>query len=440
MLLIKNIRLIDPKSKTDSIKDILIEDDKIAEIAEEIELQGLDEDTLLIDGSELCAAPGLVDVHVHFRDPGFEYKEDVLTGANAAKAGGYTSVVCMANTKPAADNMETIRYVEEKGKLTGIHVYQAGAITKGLKGQELTDIEGMNREGVAGFTDDGIPIMDEKLVETAMELSARLNVPLSFHEEDPAYITNNGVNAGEASVHYGIGGSDRKAEISLIERDLKLALKTNAIINVQHISSMEGVKLVREAVKAQKEEQTKNQAGEVKRRIHAEACPHHFTLTEQACIEKGTLAKMNPPLRTEADRKAILEGLKDGTIDIIATDHAPHSVEEKSKPITEAPSGIIGLETALGLGITQLVKTGVLSLSELLEKMTINPASLYGLDAGYVAEGSAADLVIFDPNQEWTVPESFSSKAVNTPFVGEKLYGRVIATICSGSIVYHSHG
>ncbi len=435
MLLIKNIRLMDPKSGRDEDTDILIDDDRVVLIAkgigseitdEEDERAALDKDTLLIDGEGFIAAPGLVDVHVHFRDPGLTYKEDVITGAEAAKAGGYTSVICMANTKPVADTAEIVKYVMDKGNDTGIHVYQAGAITLGLKGQELTDMEELMKAGAPGFTDDGIPILDEKIVREAMEKAAVLNVPLSFHEEDPAYIACNGVNHGKASEHYGTEGSDRKAEITLIERDLEIALETKARVNVQHISTKEGVELVRQAVK--------KEAGD--RRIHAEACPHHFSLTEEAVIEHGTLARVNPPLRTEEDRQAVIAGLMDGTIDLIATDHAPHATEEKAKPMSEAPSGMIGLETALALGITNLVEGAGMSLMDMLEKMTINPAMLYNLDCGYVAEGGPADLVIFDPDEVWTVTDEFKSKSKNSPFVGMELKGRVKAVICGGQIVY----
>lgn len=432
MLLIKNIRLIDPQSQMDTITDILINDEKIEKISENITVEYLednydmDDEIAMIDGEGLVAAPGLVDVHVHFRDPGFTHKEDIETGASSAKAGGFTSVVCMANTKPVADNIEVVKYVQGKGASTGIHIYQAASITEGLKGENLTDFTGLNNEGVLGFTDDGIPIMNEEIVKRALELSKEHNVPLSFHEENPELIENNGVNHGEASEHYGIGGSDRSAEISLIERDLKLALMTGGTINVQHISSKEGVQLVRDA----------KASSENNGNIHAEATPHHFTLTEKAVIEHGTNAKMNPPLRTEEDRMAIIQGLKDNTIDIIATDHAPHSKEEKDQDITKAPSGIIGLETSLSLGITNLVKPGHLSLVELIEKMSLNPARLYHMDAGYIKEGGPSDLVIFDPDELWTVPEVFESKATNTPFIGQELTGKVKATICGGQIVY----
>lgn len=277
-------------------------------------------------------------------------------------------------------------------------------------------------EGAVGFTDDGVPLMDEELVRRAMEISAKLDMPISFHEEDATLIANNGVNRGKASVYYGIGGSPREAEISLIERDLQLAVETGACINVQHISSKEGVELVRAA-----KQKSSN--------IHAEATPHHFTLTEEAVIQYGTMAKMNPPLREEADRQAIIAGLVDGTIDIIATDHAPHTAEEKAKAITEAPSGIIGLETALPLGITELVDKGYMNMKQLLRLMSTNPAKMYHLDAGYLKEGGPADVILIDTAAKVTV-EKFASKASNSPFIGWELTGQVKATVCGGRLAY----
>lgn len=332
-------------------------------------------------------------------------------------------MVCMANTKPPVDNVETLRYVIEEGKKAPIHVLAAACISVGMKGKELTDMEALKAAGAVGFTDDGIPLMDGSLVKKAMEEAARLDVPLSFHEEDPEFIVNNGVNAGEAAAKLGITGSPALAEDSLVARDCMIALHTKASVNIQHMSSKNAVKMIK-------------LAKELGADVVAEVTPHHFTLTEQAVLEHGTLAKMNPPLRTEADRQAILEGIQDGTIDIIATDHAPHSEEEKAKTLTQAPSGIIGLETALALGITELVKKGYITTLQLMEKMSLNPAKLYHLDRGYIRAGAAADLVIFDENEEWTVPETFASKSSNTPFVGRTLQGKVKYTICDGRIVY----
>lgn len=425
MIFIEKIRLIDYKNQRDEQVDLIIKNGKVAKIGKNLWdslLEDEQENFERIKGEGFCVTPGLVDVHVHFRDPGFTQKEDILTGAKAAAAGGFTTVVLMANTKPVVDNIETLNYILEKGKKTDIHIETCATVTKGMRGTKLTDMEELLKAGACGFTDDGVPILDEKIVTEAMEKVKILGKPISFHEENPKYIQNNGVNKGKASDYFGIGGSSREAEIQMVKRDLEIALKTGAIINVQHISSKEAVELVRQA----------------KRKgcnIHAEATPHHIALTEEAVIEYGTLAKMNPPLREENDRKAIVEGLKDGTIDLIATDHAPHTKEEKGKKLTEAPSGIIGLETAFAIGITKLVKTGELTLMDLVEKMSYNPAKMYGLCAGFLEEDGPADLIIFDENETWTV-EKFASKSWNSPFLGMTLQGKIKYTICDGKIVY----
>ncbi len=407
MILIKNGYLIDPKNKQEGKKDILIGNGKILRIQEEMENVKTDavngqgrEELQIIDADGLFIAPGLVDVHVHFRDPGFTYKEDIETGAKAAAKGGFTTVVLMANTKPAVDQADTLQYILGKGKKTGIHVESCVTVTKGMQGKELTDMSELKKAGAAGVTDDGIPLLEEGLARKAMESAAK----------------------ADGTLEECCGNTDRQAEICMIERDLKIALETGAVINIQHISTKEGVELVRQA---------KKKGGN----IHAEATPHHFTLNEDAVIEYGTLAKMNPPLREEADRIAILEGLKDGTIDLIATDHAPHSEEEKKKKITEAPSGIIGLETALSLGIESLVNTGYLSMMELMEKMSYNPAKLYGLQGGTIEEGAAADLIVFNKEETW-VADHFVSKSANSPFLGKTMTGQVCYTICNGKIVY----
>lgn len=442
MLYLKNGYLIDPASETEGYRDILIENGKIARIMPQGTLTADQNAAGALSAKQECCdrdaadrqetvqtidlqgqyvIPGLVDVHVHFRDPGFTYKEDIHTGAAAAARGGFTSVVLMANTKPPVDNAETLSYVLKKGSETPIHVYTCANVTKGMKGRDLTEMESLGELGAAGFTDDGIPLLDEDLLREALRRAAKLHRPVSLHEEDPALIRNNGIHAGAAAEHFGIGGSPREAEISMVERDLKIAVTEEADLSIQHISTKEAVELVR-------------QAKQKSSHIYAEATPHHFTLTQDAAIRHGTLAKMNPPLREEEDRLAIIEGLKDGTIDMIATDHAPHSTEEKAKPLTEAPSGIIGLETALSLGIRELVNKGYLTLSELVKKMSYAPAQLYHLDAGYIAEGGPADLVVLDVRKEWVV-EHFASKSVNSPFIGEKLPGVISYTICGGEIV-----
>ena len=443
MLIIKNGKVTDPVADRVYPADLYIENDTMVKIVDhdkeraeqdgknpavepESGLAGMDNIKNLaaevFDAEGMLIAPGLADTHVHFRDPGFTYKEDILSGAEAARKGGYTQIVLMANTKPCVDQVETLQYVLDKGDQTGIHIHSCANVTKGMAGQELVPMEQLSEAGAVGFTDDGVPILSENMVRKAMEQAALCRKPISFHEEDPKYIQNNGIHAGKAAAYYGIGGSKREAEITMIERDIRLALETGATVVIQHISTKEGVELVRQGKAAGAD-------------VHAEATPHHFTLTEEAAIEKGTLAKMNPPPREEVDRQAIIEGLADGTIDLIATDHAPHSKEEKEKPLTEAPSGIIGLETALSLGIRELVQTGKLTYPQLVQRMSTAPCTLYGLRGGTLREGDPADLVIFDPEEIWKV-QQFASKSANSPFIGEELPGVVHATICGGKFVY----
>lgn len=424
MLLILNGRVIDPKSSIDKIMDLVVDQGKIKDMGTDLKDRYLSERPDVIDASGMVVAPGLIDVHVHFRDPGFTYKEDIQTGARAAAKGGFTTVVCMANTKPPVDNVETLEYIINEGKKTGIHVLTAANITVGMKGETLTDMELLKAHGAAGFTDDGIPLKNAALVKKAMEEAVRLDVPLSFHEEDPSLIENNGINRGAVSEKLGIGGSPAAAEDVLVARDCMLALHTGAVIDIQHISSGYSVRMV-------------ELAKQLGAHVAAEVTPHHFSLDETAILKHGTLAKMNPPLRTAEDREEILRGLREGIIDVIATDHAPHSSEEKDRPLTQAPSGIIGLETSLALGMTNLVRTGQLSLLQLVEKMTLNPAALYHLEGtkGWLGKGADADLVIFDPEEKWTVGK-FESKSSNSPFIGESLYGKVKYTICDGRIVY----
>lgn len=417
-MIIKHGLVMDPVSGLSEHMDILVKDGKIVKIAPEI----TDNTEEILEARGLIVGPGLLDTHVHFRDPGFTYKEDIHTGALASAKGGFTTVICMANTSPTVDNVDTLKDNLERGAKEDIRIFQAAAISYSLKGQEEVDMTALKDAGACGFTDDGIPLLNAEFCYKAMESAKALNVPISLHEEDPAFIRNNGINHGKVSEELGIYGSPSIAEESLVARDCLLALRSGADVVIQHISSGVSVELVR----------TYKKLGA---HLHAEATPHHFSLTEEAVLEHGTLAKMNPPLRTEKNRQQIIAGLADGTIDLIATDHAPHSAEEKAKPITEAPSGIIGLETSLALGITNLVKPGHLTMLQLLEKMTVNPAKLYHLPYGTIQEGAAADFVLFDPDETW-IPTEYASKSSNSPFTGKELTGKVKYTICGGKIVY----
>lgn len=418
-MIIKNGLLVNPDTNTSCKADIRIRNGIIDEIDSEIPAASSEE---FLDAQGLTIAPGLIDTHVHFRDPGFPHKETLHTGSLAAARGGFTSVICMANTSPAVDSVPILRDILERVENEDIRIFQTGTVSHGLKGKVLTDMTALKEAGACGFTDDGIPITDASFCYQAMQEAAALGVPISLHEEDPAFIRNNGINHGEVSARMGLYGSPAIAEESLVARDCMLALRTGAHVVIQHISSKYSVELVRTF---------KNLGAH----IHAEATPHHFSLTEDAVSVHGTLAKMNPPLRTEEDRLSIIRGLADGTIDLIATDHAPHSAPEKEKPFPDAPSGIIGLETSLALGITNLVREGHLSLTELLKKMTVNPARLYHLPYGTMKKGSPADLVLFDSKERW-IPEEYLSLSSNSPFTGRALYGKVRYTICRGRLVY----
>ncbi len=435
-IIIKNIHVLDPERKLAYTADLSVEDGKLGcikkvtpsdprETEAASDPKELAAGERIIDGTGLCLAPGLVDVHVHFRDPGFIYKEDIHTGAMAAAKGGFTSVVMMGNTRPPLSDPAILKELLARAAREKIRIYAVGTVTKEMQGLEAADYRALKEAGAAGFSDDGKPVTDEKLLRRAFSEIAALKLPVSLHEEDPAYIRQNGVNAGKAAAALGLEGSDREAEISMVRRDIALAKETGVTLDIQHISTKEAVALVRKG----KEEGV---------RVIAEATPHHFSLTEEAVGRFGTLAKMNPPLREEADRLSIIEGLQDGTIDMIATDHAPHANEEKALPFPEAPSGIIGLETALALGITELVEKEHLSLLKLMELMSSAPARAYGLPAGTLEEGKPADLLIFDPKAEWTVEKPFASKAENSPFIGRRLTGKVCYTICRGEIVYEA--
>ena len=420
-ILIRGGRIVDAATDTDKKGDVYLEDGVITEIGEKLSVK--DKNDRVIDAKGCLVMPGLIDLHVHFRDPGQTQKEDITTGSRAAARGGVTTVVAMPNTTPVIDNPDRVNYVHNKAEqLSGIHVLQAAAISKGLKGQEMVDMDALAKAGAAGFTDDGIPIMDEKLLLAAMEKARDLDMPISLHEEDPLFVKQAGVNQGRISEQLNYGGASRTAEDVMVARDCMLALHTGAPVCIQHISSANSVALVRMAKKMGAD-------------IHAEATPHHFTLTEDAVLKYGTLARMNPPVRTENDRLKIIEGLQDGTIDLIVTDHAPHSTEEKEKPLAEAPSGITGLETSLGLGLLSLVEPGHLTLMQLMACMSKNPAEFYRMIPGSVSQDAPADLVIFGEKERWTV-DHFASKASNSPFKGWELPGKIHYTICAGKIVY----
>lgn len=419
MILIKNGHVINPLSKMDENFDILIDNGNVIKIDKNIDKT---ENANIIDASGCIIAPGFIDIHSHFRDPGFTHKEDILTGSKAAARGGYTTVICMANTNPVVDNLDTLKYILDKVKSAKIEVLQVAAITKGMNGKELTDMYSLKEAGAVGFSDDGKPIMNSKIVIEAMKIAEELDMPLSFHEEDKSLILENGINAGKIAANLNIKGSPHEAEDVLVARDAALSISTKAKINIQHISSGISVELVRWAKK-------------MGANIIAEATPHHFSITEDMILEKGSNAKVNPPLRTEKDRQTIIEALKDNTLEIIATDHAPHTEEEKNKEILKAPSGMIGLETALALSITNLINPGYMNYMDVISKLTVNPAKLYSLDRGYIKEGHRADIVIFDPNEKYVVND-FHSKACNSPFIGKKLCGKIKKTIYKGEIVY----
>lgn len=399
--------------------DILIEDDTVKRIEKNIQLNN--EDFHLIDAKNCIVSPGLIDIHVHFRDPGLTHKEDIMSGAKSAAAGGYTTVLLMANTNPKIDNIKSLQYVQEKAKKAPINILQEAALTIDFK-DELVDMDALHKAGAAGFTNDGVAVMNTNILRKAMIKAKELGTIIALHEEDNKLIGLHGINEGSVSNSLGLKGAPRVSEDVMVARDCMLALETGATIDIQHISSKNAVDMVQYA---------KSKGANV----IAEVTPHHFTLTEDAVLEHSTLAKMNPPLRTYEDRERIISALADGTIDIIATDHAPHTPEEKSVEFSKAPSGIIGLETALSLTITELVRKNRLSLSQALSKLTSNPSTLYKLNKGDISEGKIADICIFNPNESYVV-DKFYSKSSNSPFIGQKLFGKVKYTICSGKVVY----
>lgn len=419
-MLIRGGRVIDPAHSIDGRLDLLIENGTISQTGTDLCADGAQ----VLDAAGLIVAPGLVDLHVHLREPGFEAKETISTGCAAAARGGVTTLVAMPNTCPAADCPEIVKLVRDKAAPAGVNVLPAGAVTVGQKGGQLTDFAALKAAGVPALTDDGMPIQNMALLRQAMLEAKALGLPLLDHCEDRDMVQNYAVNEGAVSRQLGLPGRPAVAEELQIVRDVMLAEDTGAHVHICHISTAKGVDIVRQA-----------KARGV--RVTCETCPQYFTLTEEEVLRQGTAARVNPPLRTQADVDGILAGLADGAIDAIVTDHAPHTAEEKAKPLPDAPSGMVGLETSLALALTGLYHSGVLPLSRVLALMTSSPAALLGLDKGTLAPGRDADLVLFDLDEAWTVDKNqFASKGRNTPFHGRNVRGKVKYTISRGNIIY----
>ena len=420
-ILIKNGRVIDPDNRKDGRYDILIEEDKIVKVDQEIK----EEAEEVIDAEGCYVMPGLIDLHVHLRDPGQTYKETVETGAAAAAHGGFTTVLAMPNTKPVADNPDIVNYVHNKAKaMAPIHVLQAGAITKGQKGKELADIDSMVAEGSPAISEDGRSVMDSLLCKEAMKIAAECGVPVMAHCEDIDLMDGGVANDDEYIRKQGLRGISNAVEDIIAVRDVMLAGETGAHLHLCHCSTYGSVEIVRQAKKHGIN-------------VTAEVCPHHFTLTSKDVDAGDANYKMNPPLRTKKDVEALKRGLRDDIMDVIATDHAPHSEEEKRRSFTAAPFGIVGLETAVPLTISELVEKEYLTPMQMAEKMSYNPAKILGLDKGSLAEGKIADVVIIDPNEEYVIDKNtFASKGRNTPFHGRTVRGKVKVTICDGKVVY----
>ena len=420
-ILIKNGRVIDPDTRKDGRYDILIEEDKIVKVDQEIK----EEAEEVIDAEGCYVMPGLIDLHVHLRDPGQTYKETVETGAAAAAHGGFTTVLAMPNTKPVTDDRLNIRYVHNKAKaMAPIHVLQAGAITKGQKGKELADIDSMVAEGSPAISEDGRSVMDSLLCKEAMKIAAECGVPVMAHCEDIDLMDGGVANDDEYIRKQGLRGISNAVEDIIAVRDVMLAGETGAHLHLCHCSTYGSVEIVRQAKKHGIN-------------VTAEVCPHHFTLTSKDVDAGDANYKINPPLRTKKDVEALKRGLRDDIMDVIATDHAPHSEEEKRRSFTAAPFGIVGLETAVPLTISELVEKEYLTPMQMAEKMSYNPAKILGLDKGSLAEGKIADVVIIDPNEEYVIDKNtFASKGRNTPFHGRTVRGKVKVTICDGKVVY----
>ena len=416
---IKNATAVSPADGLNGVCDILIEDGKIAAVGNDLTAERV------IDAAGLTAVPGLVDMHVHLRDPGQTAKEDILTGCRAAAAGGVTSLLAMPNTNPTTDSPETVRCILDKAKNADARVYVAASVTKGLKSEEPTDLDALKAAGAVGLSDDGRPVVNTAYLRNAMNRAPKLGMTVVAHCEDLFLADGGKINEGEISAQLGVKGIPAAAEDCGTAREIALAAADNVPIHICHVSTATSVELIRDA----------------KRRgvqVTAETAPHYFSLTEKELLRRDADYRMNPPLRTERDVQAITEGLLDGTLDAVATDHAPHTVEEKSD-FVKAPNGSIGMETSFGVSYTYLVKTGLMTLSQLVEKMSLNPAKILGIPAGTLAVGANADIALIDTNEEWTVDvEKLHGKSKNTPFKGMTLTGKVKMTILGGKAVFES--
>jgi len=424
--LIRNGHVIDP-GRFNGKADVLIEGGKIAAVGAKLLVKGDNSSHVtVIEAKGLWVCPGFVDLHVHLREPGFEYKETIATGARAAVAGGFTSVCCMPNTQPVNDSRSVTEFIlRQAASAKQANVFPIGAITKGSDGNELAEIGELYEAGCVALSDDGRPVMQSLIMRRAMEYALAFNLPIIDHCEDLSLAEGGSMNEGLVSTELGLAGIPSAAEEVMVARNVALAELTGARLHLAHVSTVGSVRLVREA-------KSRGLA------VTAEACPHHFSLTEEAVRNFNTHAKMNPPLRTDADVQAVKEGLRDGTIDGIATDHAPHAVQEKQLQFDEAPFGIVGLETALPL-VLNLVEEGVLSSEQAISKLTCAPAQVFALPKGTLALGVDADVVLIDPDHTWVVdPSRFQSKARNTPFTGWTMKGRVMKTIVGGEVVYDS--
>lgn len=424
MILIKNGRVIDPANKVDRVKNILINKDRIEGYPKDIKALESNRRVNVINAKNMVVVPGLIDIHVHLREPGYEHKETIRTGTLSAAAGGFTSIACMPNTNPINDNASVTDYILLKARTEGVvNVFPIGAITKGEEGKELAEIGEMYQAGCVGISDDGMPVENSNLMRRAMEYVKSFDIPVITHAED-RYLSDGGVvNEGKYSTILGLKGIPSASEEVMIARDVRLSELTGTHLHVCHVSTEGSVRIIKEAKKRNV-------------KVTAEAAPHHFILSDEEVVDYNTNAKMNPPLRSKKDVRAIQKGLKDGTIDVIATDHAPHSEDEKNVEFDKAPFGIVGLETALPLSLT-LIDKKILTLNQVVEKLTALPAGIIGIDRGTLGQNKVADVTVFDPNESFTVDKSkFGSMGKNTPFDRWNLKGKVKYTIVSGKIVY----